>query len=856
MSRRFLGALLGLAALSGCTDREPLIPAAAASVDLAVGERSALEVKFRAGFAVRLEQGGLVSASGARLDGVTALLDPAAGVQTTPLFTPQAMAVDAAAGAAAAHLGEAAPDLASWYRVALPADADVERFMAELRARPEVEHAYRAPVPAPPPGFAALFTTPDFSGQQGYLGAPPQGSDAVWARTLPGGDGAGVLVVDLEYNRHLGHEDLLLPESVQIGTGARYNGFGNNHGTAVLGEIAGRVNGLGVTGGAPGASIGVVPPMYGGAYVPANAIAEAAAVMSPGDILLIEAQYWGPTGVYVPLEVLQSVFDATRAATLAGRVVVAAAGNGGQDLDAREMNGLFDRNLRDSGAIIVGAGSSLHARLYFSCYGSRVDVQGWGQGVTTAGYGGLFGTGPDDYYTATFSGTSSASPIVASAAASVQGRRKALGLPVLGSVAMRHLLRTTGTPQTGDLTQAIGTFPNLRQALAEATAPAVPGGVAVGLLSATAVRLTWTSAAGSVTHFEVGRREQNADSTWSAWAAVASPESGARSHDDTGLATGKKYRHRVRACNAQACSAWATAPVIHLAAPVAPPALTVTPLSGTLLRITWADSSTNETGFRLERRGRLEDGTWTAFQQIAAPGADARVFADRGLVAGMAYRYRIAACNAAGCSAGTTSPPVVMPVAPAAPAGLGAAIVSPSGIRVTWTDASHNETGFGVLRRARGADGVWGPWVERGTARAGATAFADSVAAGGYQYRVRACNGPLCSAWITGAAVVMPTPPAAPTGPAVVALSATSAQLTWTDASGTESSFTVSRRIWSPEGGWQAWAVVATVRANSTAHADGGLLPARTYEYRVAACAAGVVCSAWSPTVRVRLPGS
>jgi titin len=296
--------------------------------------------------------------------------------------------------------------------------------------------------------------------------------------------------------------------------------------------------------------------------------------------------------------------------------------------------------------------------------------------------------------------------------------------------------------------------------------------------------------------------------------------------------------------------------VIEVAAPVAPPVLTTIPLSGTLLRIVWADSSTAETGFRLERRRRLGDGTWTAFEQIAAPAANTRVFADSGLVAGMAYRYRIAACNAAGCSVWTTSPPIVMPVTPAAPAGVGATVVSPSRIRVTWTDASHNETGFPVLRRARGADGVWGPWVERGTARAGATAFADSVAAGGYQYRVRACNGPLCSSWITGTMVVMPTPPAPPTGPAVAALSATSAHVTWTDASGNETSFAVTRRIWSPEGGWQAWAVVGTVPANSTGFPNGGLLPGRTYEYRVAACAAGVVCSPFSSAVRVRLPAS
>lgn len=852
MSRRLLGALLGLAALSACADRDPLIPASAPAADIAAGERPALEVKFRAGFEVRLEQGGLVSASGARLDGVTALLDPAAGVETTPLFTPQAMALEALAGPAAARMGEAAPDLGSWYRVALPEGADVERFLAELRARPEVEHAYRAPAPAPPPGFVALFTTPDFSGQQGYVGAPPLGTDAAWARTLPGGDGAGVMVVDLEYDWHLGHEDLGLPASVQIGTGTRYTGFGNHHGTAVLGEIAGRVNGLGVTGAAPGATIRVIPPIYGGGYVPANAVAEAAAVMSPGDVLLVEQQAAGPTGVYVPLEVLQSVFDATRAATLAGRIVVAAAGNGGQNLDAPEMGGRFDRNIRDSGAIIVGAGSSLHARLSFSCYGSRVDVQGWGQGVTTTGYGTLFGTGPDDYYTAGFNGTSSASPIVASAVAAVQGRRKALGLPVLSSVAMRDLLRTTGTPQTGDLTQPIGTFPNLRQALAQTGAPGVPGGVAVSLRNATTIRVVWTAGADSLTHFEVARRALGADS--SDWVTVASPGSAARRHDDTGLVTGNTYAHRVRACRDAACSDWAYGPApVTVAPPAAPSGLTATAVSGTRLRLNWTDGSVNETRFGLERR-HLDSGTWTPFRPRATVAPNVTVFADTGLVAGRAYRYRLNACNPAGCSAWIPSGPVVMPVAPIAPSGIRTYLVSRSSIGVAWADNSGNETHFDVIRRAHGPDG-WGAWAPRGTTPPGRGSFADSAGPGTYQYRVRACNGPECSSWITSEVVAMPVPPATPTGPAAVALSATSIRLTWTDASSTETWFTVSRRMSSPGGGWQPWGAVARVSADGTVFLDEGVAPAQAYEYRVAACA-GEVCSSWSPTVRVRLPAS
>ena len=43
-------------------------------------------------------------------------------------------------------------------------------------------------------------------------------------------------------------------------------------------------------------------------------------------------------------------------ASASGIVVVETAGNGGEDLDHSAFGGAFDRSVRDSGALIVGAG--------------------------------------------------------------------------------------------------------------------------------------------------------------------------------------------------------------------------------------------------------------------------------------------------------------------------------------------------------------------------------------------------------------------------------------------------------------------------------------------------------------------
>jgi len=147
------------------------------------------------------------------------------------------------------------------------------------------------------------------------------------------------------------------------------------------------------------------------------------------------------------------------------------------DLDASIYNGNFDLNQRDSGAILVGAGYSSSRNPHcWTNYGNRVDAQGWGDSVVTTGYGYLFnGTqdgGVNDsnrYYTSSFSGTSSASPIVTGSAATIQGRYKYIAEGAVPSpFEMRMLISNTGTTQgTGGSWgyKPIGPLPNIEDAL-------------------------------------------------------------------------------------------------------------------------------------------------------------------------------------------------------------------------------------------------------------------------------------------------------------------------------------------------------------------------------------------------------
>jgi subtilisin family serine protease len=358
-----------------------------------------------------------------------------------------------------------------WLRVDIPA-RDAAAALSALAADPNVDEAFVAPEVALPSlpieaDDRCPVQTPSFESYQGYLGPAPQGIDApaAWRR---GVRGAGVWFADVEGGWNSAHEDL--PGDRIRHAGGRVIAGWSAHGTAVLGEVVGRDNGRGVVGIAPDVER-VVTSSIGGVAV-ADAIDAAAEQLRAGDVLLIELHTRGPRGRYVPEEFWDDNFAAIRAASARGVIVVEAAGNGGEDLDDPAYGGKLRRDTRDSGAIIVGAGGPARAgyedraRLDFSNYGSRVDVQGWGRKVATLDYGDLQRcSGADRHYTGEFSGTSSASPIVAGAAALVESYARQRHV-VLRPEIVRDLLRRTGTPQAGDAaTEPIGPRPDLERAL-------------------------------------------------------------------------------------------------------------------------------------------------------------------------------------------------------------------------------------------------------------------------------------------------------------------------------------------------------------------------------------------------------
>jgi len=260
----------------------------------------------------------------------------------------------------------------------------------------------------------------------------------------------------------------------------------------------------GVTGIAPGAVCAAASFQPGGSAATIHAAADR---LAPGDIVLIELHRPGPRfdfsvrddqRGYIALEWWPDDCAAIRWATAKGVVVVEAAGNGAESLDdavyerrpdefPETWRNPFNPSNQPSGAVLVGAGApppGTHgrdhgpdrSRLSFSNYGARLDAQGWGREVTTTGgfwdrAGDLQGGAEEiAWYTDTFSGTSSASPVVVGALAALQGILKAAGLAPMSPQQAREVLRRSGSPQqdapTRPASQRIGNRPDIKAAVA------------------------------------------------------------------------------------------------------------------------------------------------------------------------------------------------------------------------------------------------------------------------------------------------------------------------------------------------------------------------------------------------------
>ena len=251
--------------------------------------------------------------------------------------------------------------------------------------------------------------------------------------------------------------------------------------------------------------------------------------------------------------------------------------------------------------------------------------------------------------------------------------------------------------------------------------------------------LTWSDTAQDETGFEVQRCTGGGCTNF---ANLTTLPANSTAYSDSGLTASTTYLYRVRSVRNGDLSSWSepasatTQAAPAGSVPTTPTGLTANAATSSAVNLAWSDTSTDETGFAVER---CSGAGCSRFTEVATVSAGVTTLPDAGLTPGTSYSYRVRAFNAAASSgysntaSATTQPAGTVPSAPTA---LTATATSSTRVLLAWTVSSTDETDF-TFNGARVSNAHRAPDVgdRRSDARTRTTGLARSTA---YRYRVQA----------------------------------------------------------------------------------------------------------------------
>ncbi len=243
------------------------------------------------------------------------------------------------------------------------------------------------------------------------------------------------------------------------------------------------------------------------------------------------------------------------------------------------------------------------------------------------------------------------------------------------------------------------------------------------------------------------------------------------------------------------------------------------------IALSWADNSSNESGFKIERSS---DGV--SYAEIAT--VEANFYEDSGLIQDKKYFYRVKAFNAGGVSEASNVAAALIPSAPRKIIGL-KAVAGSEKVELSWTASDSNGTIRYQVYRAE-SNGEFSPLLDW-SATLAENNFADLHVENGvqYSYIVTALNESgegLKSDQVTA------MPNSTPRKPGAVLVSpkmgsSTKLIVQWTDASSNENGFKIERK--NAHAG--SYAEIGRTLANINSFESAGLEQGQSYVYRVSA---------------------
>jgi hypothetical protein len=288
---------------------------------------------------------------------------------------------------------------------------------------------------------------------------------------------------------------------------------------------------------------------------------------------------------------------------------------------------------------------------------------------------------------------------------------------------------------------------DLRDAVQAPAQPRAPLNLVATPVSQSRIDLAWTDTSDNEQGFQIERGTGN---PFEDPIIVATLPANTTSWSDVGLPADTGFGYRVRAFNAAGASLWSNGASAATLAfpPPAPKDLTATAITFQRIDLEW------QPVFEADSYEVQQSTDGVTFTTISRPTATQMMIF--GLQSSTTYFFRVRAVNSGGESpwSNVASGTTLAENQPAAPTELRAVALSKSRILLEWRDNSVNETRFEVQRSSGG-----GTFANVGRTSANAQSFMDSGLrrSTSYTYRVRACNGNLCSPFSNTASATTPS---------------------------------------------------------------------------------------------------
>ncbi len=174
--------------------------------------------------------------------------------------------------------------------------------------------------------------------------------------------------------------------------------------------------------------------------------------------------------------------------------------------------------------------------------------------------------------------------------------------------------------------------------------PIPPTNLSATAQSSTQINLSWTDNADNETGFKI-ERKTGSNGTWNDMDSVGANTT---TYSDNNLTANTEYCYRVRTYNSVGNSNYTneSCATTYDVPPIPPTNLSATAQSSTQINLSWTDNSSNETGFKIERKTG-SSGNWS---EIAQVGADTTTFSDNNLTTNTQLCFRVRAFNSVGYS--------------------------------------------------------------------------------------------------------------------------------------------------------------------------------------------------------------